>query len=113
MRRIPISQALAKKGKLPQLQPMRPPPRSLEEILYRKLLDSPTFNHWVRRVHAKINRIPYDPHPNSQNPYQPHLNQDNMKQVPLHSYIPTRMHKFNAFRAIWKDELKRSFGIRR
>ena len=80
-------------------------PQSLEELLYRKLIESPAFNRWVRRIHAKINRIPIE------NPNHP-MHEHHMKEIPLHSFVPTRWHKFNAFRVVWWDEMKRSFGLR-
>jgi hypothetical protein len=83
---------------------MRPPPRSLEEMLYRKLLDSPGFHNWVRKIHARINRIPYDP---------PEGHAANMKKIPFDHFQATGYQKFNAFRIIWWDELKHSFGFRR
>lgn len=76
---------------------MKPPPRSLEEWLYRYLMESPRFHHYVRRVHAKINRIP--------------MHEEVHKTMEARDYKPTRAHKFNAFRIIWFDELKRSFGF--
>ncbi|ABN67010.1 predicted protein [Scheffersomyces stipitis CBS 6054] len=77
----------------------RPPPRSLEEFFYRKLMDSPAFHNWVRKIHARINRIDYTPHP------------DTKPKIKLNylSYKPTTFHKVNAFRVIWADEMKRSF----
>lgn len=79
---------------------MRPPPKSLEDLLYQSLLNSKHFNNFVRRIHAKINKIPY---------YEPNsiYNHENMKLV--HNYKPTTIHKINAFRIIWWDEMKRSF----
>lgn len=78
---------------------MKPPPRSLEEWLYRYLMESPRFHHYVRRIHAKINRIPvYDEPP---------------KMMEASDYQPTTAHKVNAFRIIWLDEFKRSFGFGR
>ncbi|ODV66132.1 hypothetical protein HYPBUDRAFT_112646 [Hyphopichia burtonii NRRL Y-1933] len=82
---------------------VRPPPKSLEDFLYYKLLDSRAFNNFVRRVHARINRIPY---------YEldARYNEEHMKLVK--SFNPTAWHKFKAFRTIWWDEMKRSFTFR-
>lgn len=75
---------------------------SLAELLYERLMASPAFHHWVRRVHARINGIPYNvPHPN-----RPFVEQS------LDSFTPTRYQKWNAFRVVWIDELKRTFSIR-
>ena len=83
---------------------MRPPPRSIEEYLYRLLIDSPTFNHWVKRIHARINGLP-----------PPHL-QQKQQDINVNEYQdfrPTRTQKFNAFRILWVDEVRRTFGFRR
>ncbi|CCE85585.1 Piso0_005197 [Millerozyma farinosa CBS 7064] len=77
---------------------MRPPPRSLEEMLYRMLMDSPSFHRFVRRIHAKINRIPL--HENG-----PHTT------INVDEYNPSIKHKTNSFFLIWKDEFKNTFGI--
>lgn len=77
----------------------RPPPRSLQEYFYYLLVDSPAFNNWVRRIHARVNRIPY------QAEHEPTESMDALM------YTPTRLHKMNAFRIIWVDELKRTFKI--
>jgi len=81
---------------------MRPPPRSIEEWFYRYLMDSPGFHRWVKRVHARINRIPFE---------EP-LVQNGVK-VNVHNYKPTMVHKFHAFRVVWADEMKRTFGLRK
>ncbi|CAK7891787.1 MIOREX complex component 7 [[Candida] anglica] len=67
-------------------------------------MDSPAFNNWVKRVHARINGLP-----------PPHLQQEhqNLKVENLNDFHPTRYQKFNAFRIIWADEFKRSFGFGR
>ena len=77
----------------------RPPPRSLQEYFYYLLVDSPAFNNWVRRIHARVNRLPY------QAEHEPTKSMDAL------TYTPTRLHKMNAFRIIWVDELKRTFKI--
>lgn len=84
---------------------MRPPPQSLEELLYRKLIELPRFREWVKRIHHRINRIPYeDP---------PHIQEAKMRKLNAQTYKPTPWQKFNAFRIIWVDEMKRTFGFRR
>lgn len=83
---------------------MRPPPRSVEEYLYRLLIDSPAFNNWVKRVHARINGLPP---PHLQRPHL-ELNVNNMQD-----FVPTRIQRVNAFRIIWVDEFKRAFGFGR
>ncbi|OBA21445.1 hypothetical protein METBIDRAFT_42047 [Metschnikowia bicuspidata var. bicuspidata NRRL YB-4993] len=77
------------------------PPTSLEELLYRKLMTSHAFHSWVRRVHARINRIPLE---------EQTLEADN--SIHLLNYRPTTWHKVNAFRIIFWDELKKSFTFR-
>lgn len=83
---------------------MRPPPKSVEEYLYRLLIDSPAFNGWVRRVHARINGLPP---PHLQKPHADYTVKN------YEDFHPTRVQKFNAFRILWADELKRSFGFGR
>lgn len=75
---------------------MRPPPRSIEEWLYRYLIDSPTFNHYVRKIHARINGI-------SMRANRP------TKTIEEESYQPTLVQKANAFKIIWLDEFKNTF----
>lgn len=89
-----------KKIQLPSKQlTMRPPPNSIHEYLYRLLIDSPGFNRWVRKIHARINRIPYD--------HYPDLSQ--VKNIDVHDFTPTRLQKLNAFRRIWAQEMKDTF----
>lgn len=76
-------------------------PSSLEEILYRLLMNSPAFHSWVRRVHARINRIPIEEQPIEMG-----------RAVYLEDYQPTTWHKVNAARIILWDELKKSFTFR-
>lgn len=78
------------------------PPMSLEEILYRKLMSSPAFHSWVRRIHARINRIPLEEQP-----------LEHGKKLFLENYKPTQFHKVNAVRIIFWDELKKAFTFRR
>lgn len=77
----------------------RPPPRSLQEYFYYLLLDSPGFNRWVRRIHARVNRIPYL------------AEREPSQTVDAQLYTPTRFQRMNAFRIIWVDEIKRTFKI--
>ncbi|PIS49116.1 hypothetical protein CJI97_005281 [Candidozyma auris] len=78
------------------------PPVSLEELLYRKLMSSPAFHAWVRRIHARINRIPLEEQPLEKG-----------KRIFLEDYRPTQWHKANALRIIFWDELKKAFTFRR
>lgn len=71
-------------------------PQSIEQWLYQNLMSSPHFLNWVKRIHARINKLPLDNEP--------------IKLV--NSYNPTPMHKFKAFRVIWWDELKKLFTFR-
>ncbi|WPK25183.1 hypothetical protein PUMCH_002487 [Australozyma saopauloensis] len=73
----------------------------LEELLYQKLIQSPVFNSWVRRIHARINRIPLE-----EQSFSAH------RIVDINDYTPTTWHKINAFRIIFADELKKAFLFR-
>ena len=64
-------------------------------------MDSPGFNNWVRKIHAKINQIPYQEFPN----------EGRVRNLNAFDYKPTTWHKVNAFRIIWFDEIKRSLKI--
>lgn len=77
-------------------------PMSLEELLYRKLMSSPAFHAWVRRIHARINRIPLEERP-----------LEHGKKLFLENYKPTPFHRANAVRIIFWDELKKAFTFRR
>lgn len=76
---------------------MRRPPRSLEEWLYYKLLDSPAFHRFVRRVYNKVNGI-------SDTPQQ---------QIKPSEFLfkPTRFQKFKAYRMLFWDEIRASFNL--
>ncbi|AOW29962.1 Ynl211cp-like protein [Candida albicans SC5314] len=78
---------------------MKPPPNSLQEYLYRLLIESPGFNNWVRKVHARINRIPYQEFPDA----------SKLTEFDIHDFKPTRWQKANAFRRIWLQETKQTF----
>lgn len=73
-------------------------PQSLEELLYQKLVQSPTFNAWVKRVYARINRIPVEERDFNAN-----------KTININDYTPTIWQRMNAFRKILGDELKNAF----
>lgn len=73
----------------------------LEELLYQKLIQSPAFNAWVRRIHARINRIPLE-----------EQNFDAHRIVDINDYKATTWHKVNAFRIILGNELKKAFLFR-
>lgn len=78
---------------------MRPPPNSLQEYLYRMLIESPGFNNWVRKIHARVNRVPYQEFPDA----------SKVKEFDVHNYQPTAWQKVNAFRRIWLEEMKQAF----
>lgn len=67
--------------------------------MYRRLMSSKLFHHFVKHIHAKINNIPPPP-PLMQGNEAPRL-------------TPTAMMKLNAYKIIWVDEMRKSFGIRR
>ncbi|ODV78878.1 uncharacterized protein CANTADRAFT_51078 [Suhomyces tanzawaensis NRRL Y-17324] len=72
---------------------------NLQELFYKKLLESHGFHNWVRKIHARINRIPYVP-------IQGHHQHSS-------EYVPTMFHKVNAFRVLFQREFARSVGFRR
>lgn len=69
-------------------------PRNLEEWLYYKLLDSPAFNRFVRRVYNKINGISDTPPAPSE-----------------HLFKPTKAQKFKAYRVLFWDEIRASLNL--
>lgn len=71
----------------------------IEEILYKRLMGSPGFHRFVRRIYARINRISLEENEGSQN-------------LSVRNYQPTRLHKARAFRKILLEELKKSIGLR-
>lgn len=73
----------------------------LEQLLYQKLIQSPVFNAWVKRIHARVNRIPLE-----EQSFNAH------KIIDMNDYTPTTWHKVNAFRIILIDELKKAFTFR-
>lgn len=78
---------------------MRRAPRSIEEWLYFKLLDSPGFNRFVRRIYNRINGIKNSPDIN----FQPRIS-------PL-LFKPTSSQKFKAFKVLFFDEFRSTFGF--
>lgn len=74
---------------------------SLEELLYKKLMTLPAFHAWVRRVHARINRIPLEEQPLERG-----------STVYAQDYKPTAWHKVNAARIIFWDEFKKAITFR-
>lgn len=74
--------------------------QSLEDLLFHKLVHSPAFNAWVRRIHARINRIPLEERP------------VDGPRISYAEYTPTVWHKANAFRIVFWDELKKAFTFR-
>ncbi|RKP32586.1 hypothetical protein METBISCDRAFT_25527 [Metschnikowia bicuspidata] len=67
-------------------------PPSLEELLYQRLIRSPAFNAWVKRIHGRINRIPLE-----EQTFDPQKTNDI---------------NINAFRIIFVDELKKAFTFK-
>ena len=80
---------------------MKRTPRSIEEWLYFKLLDSPGFHRFVRRIYNRINGIKASPDIN----FQPRIS-------PL-LFKPTNSQKFKAFKVLFFDEFRSTFGFRR
>ncbi|KAH3898690.1 Mrx7p SCDLUD_005013 [Saccharomycodes ludwigii] len=75
---------------------MRPPPRSIEEWLYLKLLNSRSFNKFVFWVNCKVNKKQY---------HEPISSTT--------SYRPTELQKFKAYRILFWDEMRGTFGLKR
>lgn len=59
------------------------------------------FNAWVKRIHARVNRIPLE-----EQSFNAH------KIMDMNDFTPTTWHKVNAFRIILVDELKKAFTFR-
>lgn len=79
---------------------MRKPPRSLEEWLYYKLMDSEGFHRFVRKVYRRVNNIKDSP----------------PRDRPLESHYlfkPSPVQKFRAFRMLFWDEIRGIFGLPR
>ncbi|AJT28432.1 CIH_collapsed_G0045450.mRNA.1.CDS.1 [Saccharomyces cerevisiae] len=76
------------------------PPRSIEEWFYYKLLSSPGFHRFVRKVYRKVNGIKEDPFTDQSTAFQ-------------YLYKPTPRQKFKALRLLFWDEMRSTFGFRR
>lgn len=87
---------------------MARPPRSIEEWLYYKLLYSKGFNRFVRAIHDKINGIDHM----SRDPNYTHWGNENNNLNPT-SFRPTNLQKFKAFRLLFYDEWRATFGFQR
>lgn len=79
---------------------MRRPPRSLEEWLFYKLIDSAGFHRFVGRIYRKVNGI-------KESPYQETLSASQFL------YKPTATQKFKAFRILFWDEMRSIVGLPR
>lgn len=80
---------------------MRRPPRSLEEWLFYKLMDSEGFHRFVGKIYRKVN---------------------NIKEPPLAggpssslqgTFKPTALQKFKAYRILFWDEVRSTLGLPR
>ncbi|CCK70769.1 Mrx7p KNAG_0F01000 [Huiozyma naganishii CBS 8797] len=80
---------------------MRRAPRTLQEWLYFKLLDSPAFHRFVRRIYRRVNGI------------RDNATMEFEKQESDLLYRPTSWHKFKAFRYLYWDEIRATFGFPR
>ncbi|SCU93241.1 LAFA_0F15368g1_1 [Lachancea sp. 'fantastica'] len=80
---------------------MRGGPRSIEELLYQKLLESPGFHRFVRRVYYKINGL------------QEPLKNDTISVSADQVFRPTKAQKFKAYRMLFWDEMRSVFGLQR
>ncbi|AQZ10138.1 YNL211C [Zygosaccharomyces parabailii] len=78
---------------------MRKAPRSVEEWLYYKLLDSPGFHKFVGNIYKKINGIKDKPH--------------EIFTSSEYLYRPTRSQKFRAYRVLFWDEMRTLIGLPR
>ncbi|SCU98378.1 LAMI_0F14356g1_1 [Lachancea mirantina] len=79
---------------------MRGGPRSIEDYLYHKLLESQAFHRFVRRIYYKINGIRDIPLDHS------------VRQSPT-TFQPTGLQKFKAFRTLFWDEIRSTIGFPR
>ncbi|SCW03960.1 LAFE_0H02850g1_1 [Lachancea fermentati] len=78
---------------------MRGGPRSLEEFFYHKLMQSPAFHRFVRRIYYKVNGL------TDTSTARPSQN--------LGTYHPSTIQKFNAYRILFWDEIRSTFGLSR
>ncbi|QLQ79407.1 hypothetical protein HG537_0C00540 [Torulaspora globosa] len=72
---------------------MRRAPRSLEEWLYSKLLDSESFHRFVGKIYRKVNNIK-EPSSEWQSTFK-----------------PTSRQKFKAYRILFWDEMRSTLGL--
>ncbi|SCV05305.1 LANO_0H04544g1_1 [Lachancea nothofagi CBS 11611] len=79
---------------------MRGSPRSVQELLYQKLMESPGFHRFVRRIYYRINGL-QEPMGNDS---LPHAGQN---------FRPTALQKFKAFRVLFWDEMRSVVGLER
>ncbi|SCU96349.1 LAME_0F15962g1_1 [Lachancea meyersii CBS 8951] len=80
---------------------MRGGPRSIEELLYQKLLESAGFHRFVRRIYYKVNGL------------QEPMNKETRSVSADQIFRPTKTQKFKAFRTLFWDELRSTFGFQR
>lgn len=80
---------------------MRKPPRSLEEWLYLKLMDSIYFHRFVRKIYNRINGI------------KGMENIEFEQAISQSLYKPTMSHKFRAYRILFMDEIRGIIGLPR
>lgn len=80
---------------------MRRPPRSLEEWLYYKLMDSDGFHRFVGKIYRKVNNIKERP-----------LDEGLRSRSQL-TFEPTALQKFKAYRILFWDEIRSVIGLPR
>lgn len=80
-------------------------PNNLEDYLFIKLMQSQAFHRFVRNIYYKVNGI--DPRTINQHQSGPRF----PAADPL--FQPTPAHKFKAFRLMFYDEMRASFGLTR
>ncbi|CAH2447534.1 Protein of unknown function (DUF2697) [Komagataella phaffii CBS 7435] len=80
-------------------------PKSLEDILFEKLMQSVAFHRFVRSIHAKINGLP-PPHVQDRMQYK--MNHMNQYDYLFH---PTSYQKFKAWSILFGQELRKTFRI--
>ncbi|ODQ61959.1 hypothetical protein WICANDRAFT_27625 [Wickerhamomyces anomalus NRRL Y-366-8] len=76
-------------------------PRNLEEFLYLKLMNSPAFHRFVRNIYFKVNGI------------QPPTRPLHEQHAADHLFQPTSAQKFKAYRLLFYDEWRATFGFPR
>ncbi|SCU94138.1 LADA_0G06810g1_1 [Lachancea dasiensis] len=80
---------------------MRMGPRSIEELLYQKLMQSAGFHRFVRRVYLKVNGL------------EEPLSHSKIAYTAESVFKPKPHHKFKAFRVLFWDEMRSIFGLER